>query len=120
MLYLTSNNLTSVISKNRNDGMEPDYMAVNPGDWLTSSIKACCEKFFAGYMYEDCMGFYPPDHDDCNKALFYPDWSGSNEGCLGDGTSAFSMLVYFTYYIMHTTSACSLTHLFIQSILSFR
>jgi hypothetical protein len=70
---------------NRNDGDEPDYMAVNPTDWLSSTMEACCKKFFGGYRYDACMGRYPPDSDDCNVMLFYPDWEGGNQGCTDDG-----------------------------------
>jgi len=38
-------------------------------------------------MYDSCMGRYPPDHDDCNTILYYPDWGGANKGCLNDGKS---------------------------------
>ena len=60
-------------------------MAVNPTDWLSSTMEACCKRFFGGFMYDTCMGRYPPDQDDCNMMLFYPDWNGSNKGCLDDG-----------------------------------
>ena len=71
----------------RNDGDEPDYMAENPTDWLSSTMESCCQKFFAGnsYQFEICMGVYPKDDDDCIQELYYPDWAGSNEGCIADG-----------------------------------
>jgi hypothetical protein len=83
-MHCTLINSTPFIS-NRNDGDEPDYMAVNPTQWLSSTMQACCKKYFSGYMYDACMGRYPPDHDDCNVMLYYPDWNGSNQGCVGDG-----------------------------------
>lgn len=86
--------------------MEPDYMAVNPTEWLTSSIEACCEKFHPGYAFEDCMGYYPPDHDDCNRALFYPDWSGSNEGCLGDGKEPYYMTANANFFLVDSLVKC--------------
>ena len=70
---------------NRNDGDEPEYMAVNPTEWLYSTMEACCKKYFNGFLYDECIGRYPRDADDCNKQLFYPDWNGSNEGCVDDG-----------------------------------
>ncbi len=60
-------------------------MAVNPTDWLSSTMQACCQKFFGGFQYDKCMGRYPPDQDDCNVMLHYPDWNGANEGCASDG-----------------------------------
>ena len=86
--YLHSHNphnIFFIFNPNRNDGEEPDYMAINPTQWLSSSMSACCEKFFGGYMYDACMGRYPPDHDDCNVMLFYPDWEGANIFCVSDG-----------------------------------
>ncbi len=77
--------LIAMSTPNRNDGEEPDFMAVNPTDWLSSTMEACCNRFFGGFMYDICMGRYPPDQDDCNTMLFYPDWNGSNKGCLDDG-----------------------------------
>jgi hypothetical protein len=69
----------------RNDGDEPDYMAENPTEWLSSTMESCCQKFFAGYQFEMCMGGYLKDDDDCIQELYYPDWAGSNEGCIADG-----------------------------------
>lgn len=69
----------------RNDGDEPDHMAANPGEWLSSTMEACCKKFFGGYLYDDCIGKHSQGHDDCNVKLYYPDWNGANEGCTDDG-----------------------------------
>ena len=64
-------------------------MAVNPTEWLSSTMEACCKKFFGGYNYDSCMGRYPPDHDDCNVMLYYPDWNGANKGCIDDGKTRY-------------------------------
>eukprot|EP00984_Skeletonema_dohrnii_P023407 scaffold12503_cov128-Skeletonema_dohrnii-CCMP3373.AAC.4 len=61
-------------------------MESNPTEWLSSSLDACCKKFFGGFLYKQCIGAWPPDADDCNLNLFYPDWSGANEKCVDDGT----------------------------------
>ena len=60
-------------------------MAVDPTFWLTSTLEACCKKWFSGFNYNACLGKYPTDSDDCVKLLYYPDWQGSNKGCLADG-----------------------------------
>ncbi len=91
---------------NRNDGEEPDYMAVNPTEWLSSSMEACCKKFFSGYLYDVCMGRYPPDHDDCNFMLFYPDWDGSNKGCIDDGQEPYYMLSNHQYFLSNSREEC--------------
>ena len=69
----------------RNDGAQPDYMEINPTQWLSSTLDACCKKFFGGFLYQQCTGAYPPDADDCTVLLYYPDWNGANEGCVADG-----------------------------------
>ena len=68
----------------RNDGNEPDYMASDPTKWLSSSLEACCKKWFGGYIYNACIGKYPQDST-CVKSAYYPDWHGSNDGCVDDG-----------------------------------
>ncbi len=83
--YPKSHFLIRLTPYNRNDGDEPDYMALEPTSWLSSTVEACCKTFFGGYRYDACMGRYPPDHDDCNVMLYYPDWDGANEGCTDDG-----------------------------------
>ena len=95
-----------LINSNRNDGDEPDYMAVHPKDWLSSSREACCKKFFGGYLYKHCMGLYPPNQDNCNEMLFYPDWNGSNKGCLADAQEPYYMLINAEYYLSETREEC--------------
>ncbi len=77
--------LSFTLTPKRNDGDEPDFMAVNPNEWLASTLETCCKRFFSGYSYEICTKEYPRDDDDCIKELYYPDWQGSNEGCISDG-----------------------------------
>lgn len=60
-------------------------MEINPTQWLSSTLDACCKKFFGGFMYPKCTGAHPPDADDCTVLLYYPDWNGANEGCIADG-----------------------------------
>ena len=60
-------------------------MELDPTSWLSSTVDSCCQKFFGGFNYDVCMGRYPPDHDDCNVMLWYPDWEGSNDGCTNNG-----------------------------------
>ena len=89
-------------SKFRNDGDEPDYMAMNPSDWLSSTMEACCKKFFGGYLYDDCIGKHSQGHDDCNVKLYYPDWNGDNEGCTDDGKTIYcSNLLGHTHAVLY-------------------
>ncbi len=91
ILYLQQ--LISPFDHHRNDGAEPDYMAVNPSEWLSSSMESCCKKFFSGYAYDSCMNRYPRDDGGCTPKLFYPDWEGGNEGCMDDGKCTFTVHV---------------------------
>ena len=81
-------------------------MVVDPTQWLSSSMEACCKKFFGGYLYEDCLGRYPIDHDDCNVMLFYPDWEGTNKGCTDDGKEPYYMLSNSEYFFSNTREEC--------------
>ena len=89
----------------RNDGDEPEYMELDPTSWLSSTVDSCCQKFFGGFNYDVCMGRYPPDHDDCNVMLFYPDWEGANEGCTNDGKQSQSYN-YHARYLRRGVHAC--------------
>ena len=82
-------------------------MELDPTSWLSSTVDSCCQKFFGGYNYDICMGRYPPDHDDCNIMLFYPDWEGVNDGCVHDGKQSQSDTIYI--YCMHTFLFASMT-----------
>mmetsp|Transcript_14874 Transcript_14874/g.24355 ORF Transcript_14874/g.24355 Transcript_14874/m.24355 type:complete len:387 (+) Transcript_14874:3-1163(+) len=90
----------------RNDGEEEDYMAVNPSQWLSSTMEACCNKFFSGYQFDSCMGRFPKNDDDCILKLYYPDWSGSNEGCIADGKEPYYMLSNHGYFLSSTLEEC--------------
>jgi len=39
----------------KNDGSEPQYMALNPVAWMHSSKQACCEANY-GWMLNECLG----------------------------------------------------------------
>jgi hypothetical protein len=83
-------------------------MAVNPTEWLLSTLDACCKKYFNGFLYDACIGRYAPDHDDCITvtALFYPDWNGSNEGCIDEGKEPYYMLSNANYFLSNSIEEC--------------
>jgi hypothetical protein len=62
----------------KNDGAAPTYMALDPAMWLHDTLSECCAKNYSWKMKE-CMG------SSTSSGLYYPDWSGDNEGCLADG-----------------------------------
>ncbi len=84
-------------------------MELDPVSWLSSSMESCCQKFFGGYHYDVCMGRYPPDHDDCNVMLFYPDWEGRNEGCVHDGKQSFTSSMCMPVLVSVSITLCPLT-----------
>ena len=81
-------------------------MELDPTSWLSSSMEACCQKFFGGFNFDKCMGRYPPDHDDCNVMLHYPDWNGENKGCASDGQEPYYMLSNAQYFLSNTREEC--------------
>ena len=40
------------------------------------------QKVLCGFRYKSCMQLYPPDHDDCNVMLWYPDFDWDGEFCV--------------------------------------
>ncbi|EJK75304.1 hypothetical protein THAOC_02974 [Thalassiosira oceanica] len=38
-----------------NDGNEPGYMRLNPGQWIESSLSKCCKRYY-DWIYSECMG----------------------------------------------------------------
>ena len=57
-------------------------------------------------MYDSCMGRYPPDLDDCNVMLYYPDLEGSNKGCVDDGQEPYYMLSNHEYFLSNSREEC--------------
>jgi len=55
----------------KNDGSEPQYMALNPVAWMHSSKQACCDANF-GWMLNECLGSSGPDAGATNK--WFIDW----------------------------------------------
>jgi len=66
----------------KNDGNVPDYMSADPSQYLSSTLDKCCSSFFP-WNYEACLGI--GGRGVCARSLWYPDWEGSNVGCIDDG-----------------------------------
>jgi len=87
----------------KNDGEEPSYMSANPNDYMTSTLDSCCRTFF-DWNYNVCMGLLPGI---CARALFYPDWEGSNTACIDDGNEPSYMTANPVGYLFsHKTDCC--------------
>ena len=52
----------------------------NPTQWLYDTLSACCSANY-GWKVDECLGTTTTT----TSGLYYPDWSGDNEGCLNDG-----------------------------------
>jgi hypothetical protein len=89
-----------------NDGNEPDYMAVNPGAYMSSTLDKCCTTYF-GWNYDGCMGLLD---DTCARELWYPDWEGDNVGCLRDGEEPYYMTANSMAYLFSSRADCCSEH----------
>ena len=81
-------------------------MTVNPTEWLSTTLQKCCDKYFSGYYYDQCLGKYPPTEGNCAQFLYYPDWHGSNEGCVDDGKEPLYMLSNKDYFLSNSLLEC--------------
>lgn len=89
-----------------NDGREPVYMSQNPSDYLSSSLSSCCNKYFS-WNYDVCMGNLPGL---CARSLWYPDWEGSNDGCVDDGNEPPYMTNTKQYFLFTLREDCCREH----------
>jgi hypothetical protein len=85
-----------------NDGNQPAYMEANPTNYLHSTLDKCCSAHFT-WNYEGCMGQLD---DTCARALWYPDWEGSNTGCTRDGNEPLYMTQNAAVYLFNTKADC--------------
>lgn len=92
----------------KNDGNAPDYMVNNPTTWLYTTQESCCDRYFS-YQKSDCMGTSAAA---AASGKFYPDWAGSNEGCLEDTASspAPDYMAGSTTWLFDTLDACCEQH----------
>lgn len=88
------------------DGKEPEYMAANPGEWLSTTLQKCCQKYFNGYYHDQCLGLHPPTAGNCAQMLYYPDWQGDNDGCLDNGQEPLYMLQNKDYFLSNSLQEC--------------
>jgi len=90
----------------KNDGNAPNYMAANPTNYLYSTLDKCCTTHF-GWNYLACMGQLD---NVCARSLWYPDWSGADEGCLDDGDEPDYMTQAAATYLYANKIDCCQQH----------
>ncbi|KAL3797965.1 hypothetical protein HJC23_013203 [Cyclotella cryptica] len=88
-----------------NDGRQPSWMEVNPTYWLFSTRDKCCKQHFS-WNYNFCMGADGTD----SYALWYPDWEGTNKGCLHDSYAPSYMTQNPSHYLFDSRQDCCKKH----------
>jgi hypothetical protein len=89
----------------KNDGSAPDYMVQNPSMWLHDTLADCCSKNYSWKLAE-CVGTAAA----ASSGLYYPDWAGSNEGCLNDGNEPSYMAANTDQWMYSDLTACCEKH----------
>jgi hypothetical protein len=88
------------------DGNQPAWMDANPTNWLFTTQAKCCEAHF-GWNLPTCLGEHPTE---CASTLWYPDWEGSNKGCLRDGNEPLYMVQNKDGFIFSDKKSCCEEH----------
>ena len=88
------------------DGNQPAYMNADPGSYMHSTLDKCCSTHFA-WNYDGCMGLLD---DTCVRALWYPDWEGTDNGCVRDGAEPLYMTENSVVYLFSTKRDCCEEH----------
>merc|ERR1712085_136180 len=69
----------------------------------SSTLTKCCTTYFQ-WNFDVCMG---NERGVCSRALWYPDWEGSNAGCVNDGNEPKYMTDNaVAYMFMELTDCC--------------
>jgi len=67
----------------KNDGNEPEYMALNPDSWMHSLKQSCCEANY-GWIVNECIG---SSAGASNKWFMVWDGYKCKQDCVGNGPS---------------------------------
>ena len=59
----------------------------NPTHWLYDRRSTCCSAHYS-WKIDECLGTTTT-----TSGLYYPDWSGDNEGCLNDGNEVSAVIL---------------------------
>lgn len=83
------------------DGDAPKYMLLNPTLWLYSTLSECCSENYS-WKLNECLG----SSDAGSASLYYPDWSGDNDGCINDGDAPEYMVLNPSLWLHTTLQSC--------------
>eukprot|EP00956_Cyclotella_meneghiniana_P034765 scaffold108040_cov122-Cyclotella_meneghiniana.AAC.5 len=89
----------------KNDGQAPPYMVGNPTLWLHSTLAECCNTHYF-WKSNECIGTTVS----ASTGLYYPDWSGDDEGCLNDGNEPAFMTQSSNSWVYSTLGSCREEH----------
>jgi len=81
-------------------------MEANPTAWLFTTLEKCCSTH-ASWNKEVCVGSHPQE---CATTLWYPDWAGTNKGCLRDGNEPLYMVQNPSNFIFSDKASCCAEH----------
>lgn len=81
-------------------------MENNPSAWLYTTLEKCCQQH-ASWNQVECEGNHPQE---CATTLWYPDWQGTNLGCLRDGNEPLYMVQNPTNFIYSDKASCCAEH----------
>ena len=71
---------------------------------ISDNLADCCMKYMS-YNYYDCLAS-DPSYISPVASLFYPDWEGSNTGCVADGNAPGYMVLNPSEYMYENLSDC--------------
>ncbi|EJK73487.1 hypothetical protein THAOC_04881 [Thalassiosira oceanica] len=81
-------------------------LSADPSNYMSTTLAKCCSSYFS-WNYDVCIGNLPGI---CARSLFYPDWEGSNTGCVDDGNEPSYMTANAVGYMFTHKSDCCQQH----------
>jgi hypothetical protein len=86
------------------DGNAPDYIRNQHTFWMFESLSDCCKQYHS-YNYNACITS-EGDVVDPTATMYYPDWDGSNNGCIADGNAPDYMVANPSHWMFESLSEC--------------
>ncbi|EED91385.1 predicted protein [Thalassiosira pseudonana CCMP1335] len=84
----------------------PQYMLTSPEWWIYPTRESCCANRMQAY-YDECLENGGVPNVSINApSLWYPDWSGADEGCLNNNQAPAYMTANPTTWMFNDQSSC--------------